>query len=117
MPQQQPEPELDELYRELILDHNRRPRNFRVIEPASVSQDGYNPLCGDRLTLYLSIADGTITEEQAEKLRERVEEYGPLSVIRGFPYHRPCKAAIFLGEAAATVLGTIRALAARRARL
>jgi nitrogen fixation NifU-like protein len=54
--------DLTDLYQEVILDHNRRPRNFRVIEPASVSQEGYNPLCGDRLTLYLRLTDGVIAD-------------------------------------------------------
>lgn len=53
---------LSDLYQEVILDHNRRPRNFRVIEPASAAQEGYNPLCGDRLTLYLTIDDGVIAD-------------------------------------------------------
>jgi nitrogen fixation NifU-like protein len=52
--------ELSELYQEVILDHNRRPRNFRVIDPASRRQEGYNPLCGDRLTLYVTLQDGVI---------------------------------------------------------
>ncbi len=54
--------ELSELYQEVILDHNRRPRNFRVIDPASAKQEGYNPLCGDRLTLYLTLDGGVITD-------------------------------------------------------
>ena len=54
--------ELSDLYQEVILDHNRKPRNFRVIEPATASQEGYNPLCGDRLKLYLTVEDGTITD-------------------------------------------------------
>ncbi|MGD9902656.1 MAG: Fe-S cluster assembly sulfur transfer protein SufU [Vicinamibacterales bacterium] len=45
---------LDDLYQEVILDHNRRPRNFRAIAGAA-SQEGYNPLCGDRLTLYVRV--------------------------------------------------------------
>jgi nitrogen fixation NifU-like protein len=47
--------ELTDLYQEVILDHNRRPRNFRAIEEASRRQEGYNPLCGDRLTLYVAL--------------------------------------------------------------
>lgn len=47
--------ELTDLYQEVILDHNRRPHNFRVIDAASAKQEGYNPLCGDRLTLYLTL--------------------------------------------------------------
>jgi nitrogen fixation protein NifU and related proteins len=54
--------ELSELYQEVILDHNRRPHNFRVIDPASAKQEGYNPLCGDRLTLYLTVTGGVITD-------------------------------------------------------
>lgn len=54
--------ELSDLYQEVILDHNKRPRNFRVIDPATATQEGYNPLCGDRLTLYLTVADGVITD-------------------------------------------------------
>ena len=51
--------DLSDLYEEVILDHNRRPRNFRAIAGASHSAEGYNPLCGDRLTLYLDI-DGDV---------------------------------------------------------
>jgi len=47
--------ELTDLYQEVILDHNRRPHNFRVIEAPTAKQEGYNPLCGDRLTLYLTL--------------------------------------------------------------
>jgi nitrogen fixation NifU-like protein len=54
--------ELTDLYQEVILDHNRRPHNFRVIDPASATQEGYNPLCGDRLTLYVTLQDGVITD-------------------------------------------------------
>lgn len=54
--------ELTDLYQEVILDHNRRPRNFRAIDQPSSTQEGYNPLCGDRLTLYLSVADGVIKD-------------------------------------------------------
>ena len=52
---------LQELYQEMILDHNRRPRNFRVIEGGRQSE-GYNPLCGDRLTVYLRVEDGRIQD-------------------------------------------------------
>jgi nitrogen fixation protein NifU and related proteins len=56
--------ELTDLYQEVILDHNRRPHNFRVIEPATAKQEGYNPLCGDRLTLYLTL-DGDVIKDAA----------------------------------------------------
>jgi nitrogen fixation NifU-like protein len=54
--------DLAELYQEVILDHNRRPRNFHQLEAASHSAEGYNPLCGDRLTLYLKVDDGVIAD-------------------------------------------------------
>ena len=54
--------ELNDLYQEVILDHNRRPHNFRVIDPASAKQEGYNPLCGDRLTLFLTLDGEVITD-------------------------------------------------------
>lgn len=54
--------DLDELYQEVILDHNRRPRNFRAIADASKQQEGYNPLCGDRLTLYVVVRDGVVAD-------------------------------------------------------
>ena len=47
--------ELSELYQELILDHNRRPRNFGVLSDANRSAEGYNPLCGDKLKVYLRL--------------------------------------------------------------
>ena len=52
--------ELSELYQELILDHNRRPRNFGSLPDANRSADGYNPLCGDRLKVYLRLEDDRI---------------------------------------------------------
>jgi nitrogen fixation protein NifU and related proteins len=54
--------ELSDLYQEVILDHNRRPRNFRTIDDASRKQEGYNPLCGDRLTLYVRLDADRITD-------------------------------------------------------
>ena len=56
--------ELSDLYQEVILDHNRRPHNFRVIDDATAKQEGYNPLCGDRLTLYLTL-DGDVIRDAA----------------------------------------------------
>jgi nitrogen fixation protein NifU and related proteins len=53
---------LNELYQEVILDHNRRPRNFRRIEGASHHAEGYNPLCGDRLTLDVQVDGGRIAD-------------------------------------------------------
>jgi nitrogen fixation NifU-like protein len=46
---------LRDLYQDTILEHNKRPRNFHAIEGATRKQEGFNPLCGDRLTLYLKL--------------------------------------------------------------
>ena len=54
--------ELSELYQQVILDHNKKPRNFRRLADATQTADGYNPLCGDQLTVDLRVADGSIEE-------------------------------------------------------
>jgi nitrogen fixation NifU-like protein len=54
--------ELSELYQQVILDHNKKPRNFRKLETANHSAEGYNPLCGDQLTIYLNLEDDTVKE-------------------------------------------------------
>lgn len=53
---------LRELYQEVILDHNRHPRNHREIVHATAQARGYNPLCGDKLTLFLNISNGVIQD-------------------------------------------------------
>ena len=53
---------LSDLYQEVILDHNRRPRNFRAIEDPSRTQEGFNPLCGDRLTVYVTLEGDVIRD-------------------------------------------------------
>jgi nitrogen fixation NifU-like protein len=54
--------ELTDLYQEVILDHNRRPRNFRALDEPSRTQEGYNPLCGDRLVVYVKLAGDVIED-------------------------------------------------------
>jgi len=54
--------DLRELYQEVILDHNKRPRNFRKIEDADRHADGHNPLCGDHVTIYVKLKDGRIED-------------------------------------------------------
>jgi nitrogen fixation NifU-like protein len=54
-------PDVDDLYQEVILDHNRRPRNFRALD-AGQKAEGFNPLCGDRITVYLRVDAGVITD-------------------------------------------------------
>jgi nitrogen fixation protein NifU and related proteins len=52
--------ELRDLYQEVILDHNRRPRNFGTLPDANRSAEGHNPLCGDRVTVYLRVEEGRL---------------------------------------------------------
>jgi nitrogen fixation protein NifU and related proteins len=54
--------ELSELYQQVILDHNKKPRNFRKLETANHSAEGYNPLCGDQLTIYMNLEDDRVTD-------------------------------------------------------
>jgi len=54
--------QLNDLYQEIILDHNRRPRNFHKLVDASHTAEGYNPLCGDQVTVYINVVKGKITE-------------------------------------------------------
>lgn len=54
--------ELSELYQQVILDHNKKPRNFRKLENANHIAEGYNPLCGDHLTIYVNVADEAVQE-------------------------------------------------------
>ena len=55
--------DLRELYQDTILSHNKKPRNFRVLDDANHEADGHNPLCGDELTLYARVDDGGCVEE------------------------------------------------------
>jgi nitrogen fixation NifU-like protein len=56
---------MDELYRDEILEHYRRPHNFGTLESPDASFEGANPLCGDRITLMLGIDDGGVIDEVA----------------------------------------------------
>lgn len=58
--------DLQELYRDVILDHNKRPRNFGRLDPCDSSADGNNPLCGDRLTVTLRMQDDHIDDIRFE---------------------------------------------------
>ena len=58
--------EINDLYRDVILDHNRKPRNFGLLEPADATIEGFNPLCGDRLTVRLRMADDAIEDIRFE---------------------------------------------------
>lgn len=58
--------ELSELYQQVILDHNKKPRNFRRLETANRTAEGYNPLCGDQLTVYLELEDEVVKDVSFE---------------------------------------------------
>ena len=55
-----------ELYQQVILEHNKKPRNFRKIEHPTHFAEGYNPLCGDHLNVYLNVKDGIIDDVSFE---------------------------------------------------
>ena len=58
--------ELTDLYQEVILDHNKTPRNFGMLEGADRHADGHNPLCGDQLRVYLAVDGETVTDIKFE---------------------------------------------------
>ena len=58
--------DLKDLYRDVILDHNKRPRNFGRLEAADSCADGHNPLCGDRLTVFLKLSGDRVDDIRFE---------------------------------------------------
>lgn len=54
--------DLNELYQQVILDHNKKPRNFKALDTPSITQEGHNPLCGDHITLQLEFDGDAIKE-------------------------------------------------------
>jgi nitrogen fixation NifU-like protein len=58
--------ELSELYQQVILDHNKKPRNFHKLENANRRAEGYNPLCGDHLNVYLRVEDDQVQDVSFE---------------------------------------------------
>ncbi len=55
-------PELQDLYQEVILEHSKNPRNFRVMETANRTAEGYNPLCGDHYTVFIDVTGNAIRD-------------------------------------------------------
>ena len=55
-------PELRDLYQDIILEHSKRPRNYRELDDANRKAEGFNPLCGDHFTIYLQVGDGQIRD-------------------------------------------------------
>ena len=58
--------ELKDLYRDVILDHNKRPRNFGALTPPAIAARGHNPLCGDQLTVHVRLESGIIEDLKFE---------------------------------------------------
>ena len=58
--------DLKDLYRDVIVDHNRHPRNFGRLDPSDAHAEGHNPLCGDRLTMYVNLDGERISEAKFE---------------------------------------------------
>ena len=95
---------MDDLYRDYILEHYRRPHNFGVVEDADASYEGANPLCGDRITLMLGVKDGivdrvgftgrgcAISQASASLLTDEIKGK-PLDRGRGLPRRRPARPA------------------------
>jgi nitrogen fixation protein NifU and related proteins len=54
--------DLKDLYQEAILDHHKKPRNFRMLDRANRHADGFNPLCGDKLSVYIQIENGIVMD-------------------------------------------------------
>jgi len=54
--------ELSELYQQVILDHNKNPRNFGILEHHNHTAEGHNPLCGDQIEIYIDVEDGIIKD-------------------------------------------------------
>jgi nitrogen fixation NifU-like protein len=56
------DPGLRDLYQQVILDHNKSPRNFKKLETANKTAEGYNPLCGDKINIYLEVENDVIKD-------------------------------------------------------
>src|SRR5207249_10565190 len=80
-------PDLRELYQDTILDHNKKPRNFREIADASAKAVGHNPQCGGRVTGHLRLADGPIGVDGVG----RAPRPGPLGPSTRLPCAPPAR--------------------------
>ncbi len=90
------EPALDEIYKEVILDHYRNPRNRGHLDDATATADGLNPLCGDEIHVELRVADGriaavaftgrgcSISQSSASLMTEAIEGLAPAEALQKF---------------------------------
>lgn len=93
-----PEPELDDLYREIILDHYRRPRNRGLLPSPDVSAEGVNPLCGDQIKLTLAFADGRIAAVGFKGSGCAISQSSASLMTESIKHHTPAEAARMKGE-------------------
>ena len=119
MATQGPEPELDDLYREIILDHYRHPRNRRRLEAPDVTAEGVNPVCGDQLRLQLRFDGGrivdvgfrgsgcAISQSSASLMTEAIKERTPEDAAR---MKQEFEAMMTAGAEPAEELGDLEAL-------
>ena len=95
--------DLNELYQEVILDHNRRPRNFRVLEGGRAAE-GFNPLCGDHLTVYLKVEGanptGSFKDRGMTVAISKAAEEGSQAVICASTGNTAASAAAYAARAA-----------------
>ncbi len=85
--------DLRDLYQEVILDHSKRPRNFHAMPQADRTAEGYNPLCGDRETVYLDL-DGDVLQDvsfQGAGCPHQGRAHLVFKRLRGFLWNWPCR--------------------------
>ncbi|MGH7669010.1 MAG: Fe-S cluster assembly sulfur transfer protein SufU [Gemmatimonadaceae bacterium] len=88
---------LDALYQEIILEHNRRPRNFRVMPDANRKVEGNNPLCGDQITLWVRLDDGRVADVSFQGTGCAISK-ASASMMTAAVMHKPVAAARALAE-------------------
>jgi nitrogen fixation NifU-like protein len=116
--------DLRDLYQEVIIDHGRRPRNFGPMPDANRHAEGFNPLCGDRLTLHLELRDGVIADARFEGVGCAISTASASMMTEALKGKTPAQAdALFAGfhalvtgvaSPAATELGKLTVLAGVR---
>jgi nitrogen fixation NifU-like protein len=113
--------DLRDLYQEVILDHSRRPRNFGALESAHMTAEGFNPLCGDRISVFVKLESGKLREitfqgsgcaistASASMMTERLKGRTPEEVLRLFREFHDLVTGKPAGAGAAEDLGKLAA--------
>lgn len=108
--------DLRDLYQQIILDHNRSPRNFRKLEEANRQAEGNNPLCGDVLTVFVRVEDGTIADIAFQGSGCAISQ-ASASLMTEAVKGKPCEEAERLFEAFRAMVTTGEGSGAERAML